>query len=118
MFWTSISTSLRSQVSIPAALRSRVIISMPVWMLSSFLPPVQTALPERNIRMASLGSFTLYTTPGNCSGSYSQFSCMAMSGRSSSSATLVEATTLTTVSRSSSLSMGARTYMLLINASG
>ena len=37
-----------------------------------------------------------------------------MSGRSSSSVTRVEATTFTTVSRSSSLFIGARTYELLI----
>ena len=55
--------------------------------------PVQLAVPLLNNRVAVFGSFSLYTSPGNCSGSYSAFSndCAIIS-RSNFSANVVDAT--------------------------
>ena len=53
-------------------------MSSPFLTSSRFLPPVRMIFPEENIRTTILGSLIRYTSPGNCSGSYSIFSTLSV----------------------------------------
>lgn len=53
--------------------------------ISTFLlAPVSTIFPETKISRTSLGSIILYTSPGNTSGSYEQYSLCLLANCSKS----------------------------------
>src|SRR4030042_2977752 len=53
-------------------------VSSPFLISSRFLPPVRISLPEEKMRTTIFGSLIRYTSPGNCSGSYSIFSRLSV----------------------------------------
>lgn len=74
MFWTVIfGLSVIRTPILPICLMTASITAF-TW--ATLLVPVQTRFPEENTRTALFGSFTLSTSPGNCSGLYSVLLCV------------------------------------------
>src|SRR3989344_1140402 len=69
---------LYTQVHSHFSLKACLIFLFRITILSSscslFFVPVQTSFPLLKRRKVAFGSISLYTNPGNCSGSYSVFS--------------------------------------------